>query len=150
MCSHLQKKLLEDEDADTGGKGSPQGHQRGCIVRDAAKENQGVKPIWQDETEEKKAQVRSYIWNQLVHPPCPAGWRNPEIPDLGRLFRVLCLSGDHSAAIGHFANSGCIHLHERITNRNKYEIPRPDHLYASVGNSVISLYINKVVFQKHE
>ena len=25
--------------------------------------------------------------------------------------------GDHSATIGHSANSGCIHLHERITNR---------------------------------
>ena len=28
MCSHLQKKLLEDEGADTGGEGSPQGHQK--------------------------------------------------------------------------------------------------------------------------
>ena len=45
MCSHLQKKLLEDEGADTGGEGSPKGHQRGYIVRDAAKENQGIKPI---------------------------------------------------------------------------------------------------------
>ena len=78
MCSHLQKKLLEDDGIYHGlwtsiqedpeltavvrsrqlhiyrngkkvlilaGKAAPQGHQRGYTVRDAAKENQGIKLI---------------------------------------------------------------------------------------------------------
>ena len=64
-----------------------------------------------DETEEKKAQIRGDIRCLLVRAPGSAGGRDSEIPDIGRLFRVIRLGGDFTAAIGCPTYIGSIYLY---------------------------------------
>ena len=64
-----------------------------------------------DETEEKEAQIRGDIRCLLVRTPGSAGGRDSEIPDIGRLFRVIRLGGDFAGAIGYSTDMGSIYLH---------------------------------------
>ena len=67
-----------------------------------------------DETEETKNKIRGVIWSLLVCLPGPAGRRNPEISDTGRLFRVIRSGGDFADTVGYSPYSGRILPHKRI------------------------------------
>ena len=76
------------------------------------------------ETEEKKAQVCSDIWNLLVCVPGPVGRRDSEIPDTPRLFRVIRLGGDFADYVGRTTYIGGIYLYKRIINRSLMNKPK--------------------------
>ena len=65
------------------------------------------------ETEETENQVCCHILPLLVCLFSLSGRWSPEIPDIGRLSRVLCISGDYAIAIGHSAHISSIQINKR-------------------------------------
>ena len=75
--------------------------------------------ISHNETEETKNQVFCPIFHLLVCLFGLTGRWYPEFPDFGWLFRVVCVSGDCVIALGHSTYIGGLHIHKRITARNR-------------------------------
>ena len=69
-----------------------------------------------DESEEAKTQVCSHIRHLMVCLVSHSGRRNPEIPNIGRLYRFLRISRDRVIVIGHPAHTGSIQIHKRTMN----------------------------------
>ncbi len=63
--------------------------------------------------EETKNQVFGNILSLLVCPFGLAGGWSLEVPDIGGLFRVVCIGGGCIAAIGHPTNDGRLRIYKR-------------------------------------
>ena len=71
------------------------------------------KLILQNETEETKNQVHRHFSYLLVCPFSAAGRWNPEIPDIGRLFRVVRICRNCIMAVGNCPNHSGLRIHQR-------------------------------------
>ena len=99
------------------GKAAPKVIREDRLCEILPKINKWPNSISHNETEETKNQVCCPIFLLLVGLFGLIGWWSPEIPDIGWLFRFICVSGDHVIAPGHSTHTGGIYIHKRITTK---------------------------------
>ena len=100
------------------GKAAPKVIREDRLYEILPKINKWPNSISHNETEETKNQVCCNIPSLLVCLSGLSGGWSPEIPNIGWLFRVIHISGNHIIALGHSTYIGGLYIHKRITAGN--------------------------------